>query len=302
VDSYAIIVNPTSGRGRALERAEELEEALGESRAVEVLQTSHRGAAIDLAARCVGEVDRVIAVGGDGTLNEVLTGLMTTGRTQAQLPELGFLPAGTANVAVKALRVGSNPASVAEALATADSIPLDVGRVRYDGGERAFLLWFGAGWDAVLIHALNADRSGLMGVSGLLGHTPSVLRAFVGYDQPPITAHVDGSAFGVHSNVIVANVGEAGFGAVIAEGVDPCDALLNVVGVPHASLLRFVRLAFHLMTSNLARARGVSHKLGADITIQSEDRDVPFHVDGEPVGSLPATVSVLPGAVRFLRT
>jgi diacylglycerol kinase (ATP) len=301
VKSYALIVNPTSGRGLALRKAEANKKALSDSSSVEILETTHRGAASELAAGSAGQVDRVIAVGGDGTLNEVLDGLMRSGLSGPRLPELGFLPAGTGNAAVKAFGLGTDPDSVARTLASAEGRPLDVGMVRHEGGERAFLLWFGAGWDGVIIHALNTSRSGLMGVSGLLGHAPQVIRAMVGYDQPPITAEVDGSSFGVHSSVIVANVAEMAFGSMVAEGADPWDGQFNVVALPRLSVLRSTRLGFKMMTSSLTRAPGVKHGPGAEIRLES-DGAVPFQLDGEPVGTLPATVTLVPGAVRFLGT
>jgi len=254
-----------------------------------------------MAEGCVGQVDRVIAVGGDGTLNEVLNGLMARGLPAADLPELSFLPAGTANVATQALDCESDPAAMAEALGTIEATPLDVGRVQHDGGEQVFLLWFGAGLDAVVIHAINAKRSGLMGVAGLTANMPQIVKAVAAYDQPLITAHVDGSAFGGYSTVVIANVGAAGFGSVVAEAADPRDAQFDVVGVPPTTVLRSVRLGFHLVTSSLTRARGVNHTPGTMITLDSNGV-VPFHIDGEPTGALPATVNIIPGAIRFLST
>jgi diacylglycerol kinase family enzyme len=268
---------------------------------VEILETTRRGAAIELAAASVGTVHRVIAVGGDGTLNEVASGLMSTGAPADELPELGYLPAGTANAAVRAFRVSSDPGAVARALPGAASVRLDVGQVRFDGGERAFLLWCGAGWDAVVIEALNADRSGLMGVSGMLGHVPEVLRALSAYDQPPVSAAVDGSDFGSHSSVLVANVGDIAFGGMVAEGVDPLDGRLDVVGVPPLSVPRTLHLGFLMMTSSLARSPRVRRGAGTRVELRGEGQ-IPMQIDGEPVGTLPATVTVAPGAIRFLKT
>jgi len=92
VKSYALIVNPSSGRGLGLRRAEDLRKRLSESSSVELLQTAHRGAAAEIAAEAAQRVDRIIAIGGDGTLNEVLTGLMTSSGLPPQPPELRFLP------------------------------------------------------------------------------------------------------------------------------------------------------------------------------------------------------------------
>ena len=299
--SYALIVNPSSGKGRALPKAEALRSRLSDAATVEVLETTHRGAAMEFASEAALHVDRVIAVGGDGTLHEVMNGLISSGLGPSDLPALGFLPAGTANAAVRAFRLSSDPDSVAAALINAEVMPLDIGMVHHEGGQHAFLLWFGAGWDAVVILALNSRRVGLMGVSGLVGHTPQVLEAIARYDQPTITSQVNGSAFGAHSSVIIANVGPIAFGGMVTEAADPADGQLDVVGVPHVTVLRAIHLGFRLMTSSLTRSSAVHHTPGSHITLQA-DGHVPFQLDGEPVGVLPATVTLMRNAVRFLRT
>ena len=299
--SYLVIVNPSSGRGRGRHRAESLRSELPDACSVEVVETTHRGSATELAVARARGFDRVIAVGGDGTLNEVLCGLIRTGRQADELPELGFLPSGTGNAAVRAFGLASDPAVVAEALTHGQSRPVDVGVVCHEGGERSFLLWFGAGFDAVVIRALNATRAGLMGISGLLGNAPRVASALASYGAPRIQADVDGSSLGVCSSVIVANVGEVAFAGVVAEDANPFDGHFDVVGIPPARALRLARLGAHMLTSSLSRAEGVRHRLATQVTLTA-DGDVPFQLDGEPVGTLPATVKLRKGAVRFLQT
>ncbi len=268
---------------------------------MEVVETGHRGEAAELAADRAAVVDRIIAVGGDGTLNEVLGGLVGTGRSAQELPELGFLPAGTANAAIRAFGFSSDPDAVASSLSGAESRPVDVGVVSHEGGERSFLLWFGAGFDAVVIDTLNASRTGLMGVSGLVVNSGRVLRALRRYAAPQIRIEVDGSSFGVAASVVLANVREVAFGGVVAETADPFDGRLDVVAVPAGSPPKYVRLGLSMLTSSLTGAKGVRHTLGAHMRLDS-DEPVPFQLDGEPVGMLPATVRVERGAVRLLLT
>ena len=168
-------------------------------------------------------------------------------------------------------------------------------------GERPFLLWFGAGYDAVLIDALNASRTGLMGVSGLLGNSPQVLSAMGGYAAPPIDMEVDGAPFGSASSVILANVGEVAFGGNVAETANPFDGQLDVVAVPLGSRFDLVRQGLSMFTSSLTRAKGVRHTLGTRMKLNSQGQ-VPFQLDGESVGMLPAAVRVKKGAVRLLLT
>jgi diacylglycerol kinase family enzyme len=247
------------------------------------------------------DVDRIIAVGGDGTLNEVLNGLVGTGHCAQRLPELGFLPAGTANAAIRAFGFTADPGAVARSLPEADSRRVDVGVVKFDDGERAFLLWFGAGFDAVVIDALNTSRTGPMGLAGLLRKSPQVVGALGRYAAPKIEMEVDGSSFGVASSVIMANVREMAFGAVVAEMADPFDGRLDVVAVPPGSRLDLVRFGWSMMTSSLSQARGVRQTLGKRIRLVSDGK-VPFQLDGEPVGALPASVRLEKGAVRLLLT
>lgn len=299
--SYAVIVNPASGKGRALRKADALHARLSESCPVQVLRTTHRGAATELASEATTRVDRVIAVGGDGTLNEVLNGIVSAGLEPEDRPELGFLPAGTANAAVRAFGLRTDAHAVADALMEAEATPLDVGMVDHEGGRRAFLLWCGAGWDAVVIDALNAKRTGLMGVSGLVGHLPQVLDAVTRYRQPMIDAAIDRAEAGSHSTVIIANVGPIGFGGRVTASADPADGRFDVVCVPRISPLSWIGLSFRMMASTLTSARGVRHESGERITLRANG-SVPFHLDGEPAGTLPVTVSLEHGAIRFLKT
>jgi diacylglycerol kinase (ATP) len=300
VTSYLLVVNPASGRGRSLPRAEALRAALASSASVEVVRTERRGFATETVFERAGDVERVIAIGGDGTLNEVLSGLMRVGAPAAELPALGFFPAGTANAAILAFGFGTAPDAVARSLATAEARPVDVGIVSHAGVERPFLLWLGAGYDAVVIDALNAKRTGLMGIAGLVRKAPGVLRAVHRYPAPEIEVEVDGRSSRAAS-VILANVGQVAFGGHVATGVDPFDGRLDVVTVPRVGTAGVAWLGLRMLRSSLERGPGVARDGGTRVRLSSAGR-VPFQLDGEPVGTLPAEVRVEPGAVRLLLT
>lgn len=297
--SYLLVVNPTSGRGRARGRAERLRQSLATSHSVDVVETQRRGSAADIAAGHVGQVDRVIAVGGDGTLNEVLTGLMRVPRPAADLPALGFLPSGTANAAVRAFGFSSDPIVAARSFSTTEGRLADVGIVRFESVERPYLLWFGAGYDAVMIGTLNDQRTGRMGIGGLTRHTPAVLRAIAQYPAPEIEVVEGGVVEARASSVILANVGRVAFGGAVVDTADPFDGRLDLVALPRASKWRLATMGLRMLTSSLHRARGATHRMASEVRLHSDGR-VPCQLDGEPVGTLPATVRVQPGAIRLL--
>lgn len=301
VTAYALIVNPVAGKGRALLRARALAGALQDSADVRVLETGGRGDAVELAREAASAGDRVVAVGGDGTLNEVANGVLSASIPGAGAPLLGYFPAGTANAATRAFRVAREPHGFASALLRDETMELDVGIVRHAAGVRAFLLWLGAGWDAVVIRALNEARSGRMGVGGLMRGLPRVLNALGRYEEVVIEASVDGASFGPYTSVVVANVGGVAFGGSVAERADPCDGHLDVIGVPALSPFRTADLMRRLMLSSLTTSSAVGHAACARIEL-SADGPVPLQIDGEPIGQLPATVEVRPKAIRFLKT
>jgi diacylglycerol kinase family enzyme len=301
VTSYLLVVNPVSGRGRASSRAKALRSSLAESGPVQVVETRARGFASDAVAERGHAFDRVIAIGGDGTLNEVLSGLMRVGSSADTRPSLGFLPSGTANAAVSAFGFASDPVAVARFLTTAETRPVDVGIATYAGLERPFLLWFGAGYDAVVIDTLNRQRTGFMGVVGLARGTPRVLGAVRSYSAPDIEIRADGRVIPSAASVILANVGRMAFGITVGRAVDPFDGRLDLVSVPRVGTWGLAALGLRMMISSLDGAGSVGHELAQRVRLESRG-DVPFQLDGEPVGMLPVEVRVEPGAVRLLLT
>jgi len=297
--SYLLIVNPVAGKGAGAARAEALRAALAEKHAVQLVTTTGRGHATRLARTHGGSVDRVIAIGGDGTLNEVLTGMLDLGGSADTRPCLGFLPGGTANVATRAFRFIAEPGRLAEALPEMPGRPVDVGIVESGGGERPFLLWCGAGVDAVVIDELNSSRTGHMGVTGLVMAAPRVLSAIARYARPEIRILVDEEELPRAASVILANVGEMAFGGRLHPDATPFDGEVDVVMVEEVGLLSTLVHGARMVGSNLTASPRVAHRTGRHVVLRG-DEEVPVQIDGEPAGHLPIDVRMTPGAVRLL--
>ena len=299
--SYLIIVNPVSGSGEGRERARLLADGLPEGCDVRIRETERRGSAIELAEAHAGEVDRVIAVGGDGTLNECLTGLMKAREAGVEIAALGFLPSGTANAAARAFGCTDQPKLAAKRLPDAGIRSLDVGMVRHDDGVRPFLIRFGAGLDAAVIDELNASRTGVMGFLGLLRNGPRIFRTMSRYSAPEIEITVDGVEFATAASVVLPNVAEVGLQATVDEEADPSDGKIEVLAVPLPSKWSIVRLGLRMLASSLKSASDVRATRGERVQLTSEG-EVPFQIDGEPMGHLPVEVELEQRAIRLLLT
>jgi len=297
--SYLLIVNPAAGKGAGGVRAEVLRSLLERDDRVELVETSGRGHATDLALSRGLEFDRVVAVGGDGTLNEVLCGLMSLGTSVESRPCLGFLPGGTANVATAAFGFCSDPRRLASELPGMVGRPVDVGVARVGDRDRPFLLWCGAGIDAVVIDELNSSRTGRMGVVGLARNAPRVLSAVARYTSPAIHVTADDSGMPPASSVILANVGQIAFGGSIHPEASPFDGWLDVVTVENMSPVGVLAAGVRMLLSNLTSSAGVEHRTATRVTLSSEG-SVPVQIDGEAVGHLPLAARLERAAIRLL--
>jgi diacylglycerol kinase family enzyme len=152
-----VIANPRATATSPRER-DVLAHALGSEADLELVETEHRGHAAALACRAMRNgTDVVVALGGDGTVNEVINGLLTDG-PHAGVPSLGIVPAGSTNVFVRALGIPNDPieatGALLEGLRTGDRRAVSMGVA----DERYFCFAAGLGFDAAIVHGVERKR------------------------------------------------------------------------------------------------------------------------------------------------
>jgi diacylglycerol kinase family enzyme len=285
-----IIVNPFSGgpKGPVPPGAARLEFARGLARrldpAIEVIATAGPGHAAELAGQFVSRgFSRVIAWGGDGTINEAAGPLIGSG------VELGLVPSGSGDGLARGLGL-FRPAEAALAIAIAEPArPLDVGML----GDRHFLNIGGIGFDAAVAATFN-NRS----KRGHAGYLADSLLGVWSYRSRDYAVEVEGERFtGPRFVVAFANCREYGNGLVLVPNADPTDGRLDMVMVKGGSPFRQFWRARRLTWRRLAPAEGVRRGRIAAASVAGEF--LQCHVDGQPFetsGTL--NVSIKPGAVR----
>jgi diacylglycerol kinase family enzyme len=177
-----VVVNPNATSTRRRTR-DVLLAALSGAADVTIAQTTHRNHAEELAEQALdAEADAVVAYGGDGTVNEVVNGLLTRGPGQ-HVPLLGVLPGGSANVFARNLGLPSEPLDAAERLLRSLRQPV---RTRRIGLGRANGRWFtfnsGLGYDADTVLAVeNARHRGKRATPGL--YVRSAVRTYFSQER-----------------------------------------------------------------------------------------------------------------------
>lgn len=296
----AAVVNPRSAGGQTARRWPAIREAL-KKRLGPVTErfTESSGAAIGMARQLLEEnFDLIIAVGGDGTVNEVANGFLRD--DQAIRPEacLGLLPLGTGGDFQRTLGIGARPEDALEALATGRPFRIDVGKATLRGPDGApfsryfvNLTSFGMGGE-VAARAHSAPR--LLG--GKFAFLWATFRAFLGYRGRRVRIQLDGQADSL--SALVTNVA-IGNGRYHGGGMHPCptailnDGVLELTLIEYLSLFELVRDVHILYSDNVYRHPKVHHYRARKILAEA-DSPTQVEADGEPLGTLPLQIELLP--------
>lgn len=287
-----VILNPVAGGGRAGRLAGWVSERLAARPDARFEVTRRAGHAEELAAGAAGHHDRVVAVGGDGTIQEVMNGLVN-GEPGASI---GIVPVGSGNDLARSLGLPRDPAAAwTVALGSAErslDLALATGG---DGRTRWFGSAGGIGFDAQVAAAM-ATRSGWQrGQAGYLLTTLAELRRF---SNRRIELVIDGVPRETRALfVAIANGEYYGGGMRIAPGASVDDGMLDLCIVGDVSRLTALR-----QLVNLYRGTHVDHpqvEMAHGHTIEVDgDPGTLTHLDGEPFGSLPLSVRLRPAAIR----
>ncbi len=302
----AVIVNPRSAGGKTGARWPALARLLeAEIGPVETRFTERPGHATTLARELLeAGFDRLLSAGGDGTLNEVVNGFLRDDQPVRLSACLGILPLGTGGDFRRTLGAPANPAQAIVALRNAAAETLDVGRARYrrpDGsrGTRYFinLVSFGMGGE-VASRSPNL-LSKLGGTAAFLGATAV---AFFVYRRKRVRLRLDDAAqpvgFEIY-NVAVGNGRFHGGGMQVCPTANPADGILEVTVIEYLRRWEAIRDFPILYSNNLYRHPKVKH-LRARTLVAEADEAVLIEVDGEPLGTLPLEITLLPQRLRVL--
>ena len=285
-----VVANPFGGGGRAravVEPAVQVLRAAGHQ--VAITWTERPGHARELAAQATGPV---IAAGGDGTVREVVEGLLSADGPR----ELALLPSGTGNVLAHELGL-VDFRDAADRLISGARRPLDVIQVTGGSGRVHHAVDL-AGWGLV---ARAAARAELMRRVGPFRYTLGALWAmFEPGVKPSARVTIDGERLDT-SFVLVAvcNTRFTGTTMELAPAARTDDGRLDLVLVPRVGRLRLLRLFAAMQRGQDVARMGVVARQAQRIEIEAPKGE-PLNLDGDLVSGAPAVVEVLAGAVTLL--
>lgn len=300
-----VIVNPRSANGSTGRRWPQIERRLRAALpALHVAFTERPNHATDLAREGAAGHQQVIVVGGDGTTNEVVNGLLADDRPINADLVLAIVPRGTGADFVRTMGIPHDLDAAVQRLTTGTVREVDVGKAHYrgpDGSERLryFINEAEVGMGAAVCEEVNRSSKRL----GRLSFVKAILSTSIRYRSQPVLFSVDGGPAEevLLRNVWIANGRYSGGGILSAPRAEPDDGLLDVVRIAHLNLWEQLSSMRRLRSGAFVNHPKVTYVTARRVEVRPAGPiALPVEVEGEPIGTIPATFEVLEKRLKVL--
>ncbi len=297
MEKALVIFNPNAGRGRGQKRVQEVSDALDATAvAYESVISEDRGHAIELAHRAaLAGRALIVAAGGDGTINEVVNGLMRAVEEGAGAVRLGILPIGSGNDFAGSLGIPLDLRQAAEKLKRGQVRAVDIGQVN----GRYFDNNVGLGFEAMI----NIEAHKMTWLRGQLLYLTAVFRAMASFPFPTVSIELDDRRI-KDKRILMISVGNnprIGGGFPITPDAVPDDSEMDICIVDAIPRLKILQLLPKAMKGTHRGEPEVELARFSRLIVESEE-PLPVHADGEILWNdlHRVEVQVLPGRLEVV--
>jgi len=265
--------------------------------------TTKPGDAIQITQRALQEgYENIVALGGDGTINEVVNGFFENNRPVNPEAKLGIIPMGTGGDLVKTLKIPEDLEAAARRIEIGCIQKCDLGIVSYqtlhERRSRYFINIADAGFGATVVEKVQQSSKAL---GPFFTYLTGLLRGLASYKNQPMRITIDHNFEheGIFTAVVVSNGQFFGGGMWVAPKARLDDGQFEVVIIGDISRPEIIANVHKIYNGTLESHPKIRYLQGKKISLGS-DSGVQVEADGEQLGTLPATFEILPAMVNVL--
>ena len=298
--NIAFIINPVSGSKETQNAKKKLPKLIMQTLDAEqwlpnIAFTEYAGHATEMAYQYARMgFDAVVAVGGDGTVNEVAKGLVKSYQQSgiSRQTALGIIPMGSGNGFARHLNIPIRPQKALEMINHSEPISVDYGLAN----GKLFVSTCGTGFDAVV-----ADNFAASNKRGFMTYMQNVIKEAFSYQ--PQNYHIVGDGIDVtHKAFLItfANANQWGYEALIAPKASVQDGKMDIMLMSSHAILGSASLALRLFAGSIDDSHFMNTIRAKEVTLEREEA-APFHIDGDPVEmEKDIHIQIIPDGMRVL--
>ena len=288
--NVSLVVNPAAGSSsfRSLDRITSL---LQQKSSLVTCVTKKQGDAFEFA-KGLTKTDRVIVAGGDGTINEVINGLLSSEDTGTREIPVSIIPLGTANVLAKELGIPEDINGAVHQLFSGSARKISLGRIN----GRYFSLMAGIGFDAETVRGVKNDF--IKKISGKLAHVVSGLKVLINYS--PASIKIITPEKELHGYfAVIGNAKCYGGFFYVTPDASVTENMLDVCVVKGRTRIDLLRFIIGVLRQKHTGLRDVEYTKASEVEVTSDSR-VHVQIDGEYFGLLPVKIEVVKDCISVV--
>lgn len=304
IKEWLVLVNPNAGTGKGEKDWKKISKLLTDNGfEYTSVFTERKFHAIEIVSEYIEKGYRkIVVVGGDGTMNEVVNGIFAQKKVLPSKISVGMISIGTGNDWVRTYNIPIDYKEAIKIIKKGNTLEQDAGIVEFhtDTGTetRYFVNMAGMGFDGLVAQKTNADKE--LGKSNPFLYLANLVSSLFSYSSSNIRITVDGRL--VKARVFSMSVGIGqynGGGMMQAPDALPNDGLFDVTIIKHMTKLSIVANIRRLYDGSIRKVKQVELLTGKSVRVES-DVPIPLEVDGESLGFSPFEFNMIPRSIKVI--
>ncbi|MDP8267613.1 MAG: YegS/Rv2252/BmrU family lipid kinase [Candidatus Tenebribacter davisii] len=306
ITHISVIFNPIAGKGNALKKLPEIRKFLKEHKLnYDIHITERIGHAISLAEElCTEKETAIIAAGGDGTVNEVINGIMQAKSKNSELfPIFGILPIGRGNDFAYGADIPHSLDICLKAILEGNFQAMDVGLIK--GGDYPSGRYFGNGIGVGFDTIVGLEAAKMKHIHGAAGYMLGAIKTLITYPAAPeIEMEINGEK-NIYTPALVSIMNGRRMGGTFFMAPDGKnnDGLLNLCMTKQGTRRKLLKTMFHYTKGTQNQLENTKTALISSITLTALKGEMAVHADGETIcekGKL-LEISCIPNAIHIIK-